>query len=140
MSLLSGVLRVHDAIYKASGGRIGHRVLGVPTLLLHTTGRRSGEPRANSLVYLRDGDRYVVVASKGGADTAPAWLHNLRANPSVEVQIGPRRRAATARVIGPEDPDFERLWKGLNELNGDRYDAYQRKTTRRIPLVVLTPS
>ena len=133
-------LRVHDAIYKASGGRVGHRLLGVPTLILHTTGRRTGERRSNSLVYFKDADRYLVVPSNGGADAAPAWLHNLRATPQVEVQIGRDRRPAVATVLRSEDPDFARLWKAVNDNNGQRYDAYQAKTERQIPVVVLTPT
>ena len=74
MSVTSQVLRVHEKLYIASGGRVGHKILGVPTLLLHTTGRRSGKERTNGLVYARDGDDYLVVASNGGADRAPAWL------------------------------------------------------------------
>ncbi len=139
MSITSQVLRVHERIYKGTDGRLGHNMIGVPTLLLRTTGRRSGAVRTNGLVYARDGDDYLVVASKGGAPEAPAWLHNLRANPDVEIQIGRERRPATAREIGPSDPDYERLWKIVNENNKDRYTAYQEKTSRPIPVVVLTP-
>ena len=78
--------------------------------------------------------------SNGGADRAPAWLHNLRANPGVEIQIGRDRQPATARVVEKTDPDFERLWAIVNENNQDRYRAYQEKTARPIPVVVLTPS
>jgi len=140
MSLLSYALRVHESLYKATDGRIGHRMIGVPTLLLRTTGRRSGLTRTNGLVYARDGEDYVVVASKGGADEHPAWLHNLKANPEVEIQIGRERRRATCRVLDPPDPDYDRLWKLVNENNGDRYTAYQEKTDRPIPLVVITPA
>lgn len=140
MSITSQVLRVHDAIYKASGGRIGHKAIGVPCLLLHTTGRRSGEPRASSLVYARDGNDYLVVASKGGADADPAWLHNVRAQPEVEVQVGRERTRGTARVVMPADPDYQRLWKIVNDNNSDRYNGYQRLTARPIPVVVVTPS
>src|SRR4051812_11825030 len=140
-SMVHNVLRVHEAVYKATGGLIGHRVLGgMPTLLLHTTGRRSGAERVNALTYVQDGDRWVVVASKGGADTAPAWLHNLRAKPEVEVQIARRRFPATARVVKDGDPEYARLWAAANKVNGGRYDEYQSKTTRRIPLVILTPT
>jgi F420H(2)-dependent quinone reductase len=138
MSLLSYALRVHESLYKATDGRIGHRMIGVPTLLLRTTGRRSGLTRTNGLVYARDGEDYVVVASKGGADEHPAWLHNLKANPEVEIQIGRERRRATCRVLDPSDPDYDRLWTIVNENNGDRYTAYQEKTDRPIPLVVIT--
>jgi deazaflavin-dependent oxidoreductase (nitroreductase family) len=139
MSLLSHVLAVHERIYIATDGWIGHRLVGVPTLLLRTTGRRSGRERTNSLVYARDGEDLVVVASNGGADRNPAWLHNLRATPKVEVQIGRRRRPATARILTPGDPDYERLWTLADGGNGGRYAAYQRQTERPIPVVVLTP-
>jgi deazaflavin-dependent oxidoreductase (nitroreductase family) len=115
-------------------------MIGVPTLLLRTTGRRSGATRTNGLVYARDGEDYLVVASNGGADRAPAWLHNLRANSDVEVQIGRQRRNGTARAIEPSDPAYERLWKIVNENNRDRYSAYQKQTTRPIPVVVVTPT
>lgn len=140
MSLLSYVLLVHDRIYKATDGRIGHRLIGVPTLLLHTTGRRSGVTRTNSLVYARDGVDYLVVASKGGADQPPAWLLNLEAKPEVEIQIGRKRHRASSRVVGPSDADYARLWKIANENNGDRYIAYQKLTSRPIPVVVITPT
>jgi len=140
MSLTSQVLRVHEKLYVASDGRVGHKMLGVPTLLLHTTGRRSGVTRTNGLVYARDGDDYLVVASNGGADRAPAWLHNLRANPSVEIQIGRERRPATARVVDPADPEHARLWQIVNANNKDRYSAYQKQTARPIPVIALTPS
>lgn len=115
-------------------------MIGVPTLLLRTTGRRSGARRTNALVYARDRDNYLVVASNGGADRPPAWLHNLRAQPDVEIQIGRERRRATARVVEPSDPGYERLWKLVNDNNHDRYTAYQKKTTRPIPVIAITPS
>ena len=140
MSLTSQVLRVHEKLYVASDGRIGHKMLGVPTLLLHTTGRRSGVTRTNGLVYAQDGDDYLVVPSNGGADRAPAWLHNLQADPSVEIQIGRERRPATARVVDTTDPEHQRLWQIVNQNNRDRYTAYQQQTARPIPVVALTPT
>ena len=140
MSIIGQVLRVHERIYKATDGRLGHRMIGVPTLLLRTTGRRSGATRTNGLVYARDGDDLLVVASNGGADKAPAWLHNVRADSAVEVQIGRDRQPATARVVGPDDPDYDRLWKIVNENNRDRYNGYQQQTSRPIPVVAVTPS
>ena len=74
----------------------------------------------------------------GGADRAPGWLHNLRARPDVEIQLGRDRRSARARVVEPSDPDYERLWKLVNENNRDRYSGYQKLTGRPIPVVVLT--
>lgn len=132
-------LRVHKFLYVRSDGLVGHRLLGVATLLLRTTGRRSGQTRTNGLNYVEDGGRYIVVASRGGAPTPPAWMLNLEANPEVEVQIARRRIPCTATVLGHEDPEFARLWRLVNDRNSGRYDAYQRQTDRQIPLVALTP-
>ena len=140
MSVTSQVLRVHEKIYKGTDGRLGHNMIGVPTLLLRSTGRRSGMTRTNALVYARDGDDYLVVASNGGADKPPAWLHNVRAHPDVEVQVGRDRRKGSARILEPSDPDYERLWKVVNDNNRDRYYAYQKQTDRPIPIVAVKPS
>ena len=140
MSAFGRLLEVHQLLYERSDGRVGHHMLGTPTLLLRTTGRRSGAQRTNALVYLADDGSYVVVASKGGDDHPPAWLLNLTAEPKVEVQLGRKRQPATARVLAKDDPDYERLWRLVNENNGGRYDGYQAKTARPIPLVVLTPA
>jgi deazaflavin-dependent oxidoreductase (nitroreductase family) len=115
-------------------------MIGVPTLLLRTTGRRSGATRTNALVYARDGDDYLVVASNGGSDQPPAWLHNLRANPGVEIQVGRERRKGTARVVERSDPECDRLWQIVNENNRDRYSGYEKKTTRPIPVIAITPT
>jgi deazaflavin-dependent oxidoreductase (nitroreductase family) len=139
MSLLGQFLRIHEAIYKGTDGRIGHRMLGVPTLLLTTTGRRSGQPRTNSLVYARDGNDYLLVASNGGADTPPAWLLNLEANPAVKLQIGRERQRGSARVIRQSDPQYDRLWRVVNANNHDRYTGYQQRTSRPIPVVAVGP-
>src|SRR3954469_610017 len=135
--LFSGILRVHQAIYEATGGRIGHRLLGVPTLLLRTTGRKTGKTRTAALVYAKDGESYVVVASKGGADTSPGWFFNAKANPEVEVQFGRTRMNAKAEPIEKGDPDYDRLWVLANQKNGNRYNQYQQKTSRPIPLLRL---
>jgi F420H(2)-dependent quinone reductase len=114
-------------------------MIGVPTLLLRTTGRRSGATRTNALVYARDGENYVVVASNGGADQPPAWLYNVQAKPEVQLQVARKRENASARVIERSDPEYERLWRLVNENNHDRYTAYQQKTSRPIPLIAITP-
>jgi deazaflavin-dependent oxidoreductase (nitroreductase family) len=105
---------------------------------LVSTGRNTGRRRESVLVYADDGDDRVVVASNGGDDRAPGWLFNVRADPSVEVQVGTERYPATARIVDTADPDYARLWQLVNRINGNRYDAYQAKTTRPIPLVVLS--
>ena len=144
MSLFSrlyhGVLKAHEELYRRSDGRVGHKLLGVPTLLLRTTGRRSGMTRTNGLVYAPDEGRYLVVPSNGGASKAPGWLHNLRAKPTAEIQIERKREPVVAEIVGRGDADFDRLWRIVNENNRGRYDGYQTSTTREIPVVVLTPA
>jgi deazaflavin-dependent oxidoreductase (nitroreductase family) len=139
MSVTSAVLRLHRKLYVRSNGRVGHRILGSPTLLLRTTGRRSGATRTNALVYARDGEDYLVVASNGGADQPPAWLYNLRAKPEVEIQVAKDRRTATARIVEPTDSDYERLWRLVNDNNRERYTAYQQQTSRQIPVIAVSP-
>jgi F420H(2)-dependent quinone reductase len=138
-NLLPTVLRVHDAVYRNTNGWIGHRTLGIPSLLLHTVGAKTGKARTTSLTYARDGANYLVVASKGGDPKAPGWYHNLKANPKVEINVGPKRFGVTAKPVLPDDPDYARLWQIVNKNNSNRYEAYQKKTTRPIPVVVLTP-
>ena len=138
--MLPRVFRIHDAVYQKTNGWIGHRTLGVPSLLLHTVGAKTGTARTTSLSYARDGGNYLIVASKGGYPKAPGWYHNLKANPSVEINVGPKRFGVTARPVLPDDPDYTRLWQIVNKNNSDRYTAYQKKTTRPIPVVVLKPA
>lgn len=139
MSLYLRTLQLHAKIYERTDGRLGHRLLGVPTVLLRTTGRKSGQERTSALVYARDGQDFLVVASNGGADRPPAWLLNLEAQPEVGVQLGRERHRATARPVYPDDADYERLMKLCNDNNKNRYAAYRSKTARPIPVVVLTP-
>jgi deazaflavin-dependent oxidoreductase (nitroreductase family) len=139
VSVTGSILRLHQALYERTDGRLGHAMIGVPTLLLRTTGRRSGRTRTNALVYARDGDDFLLVASNGGADRLPGWLHNLRANPEVEFQVGRERRHARARILEPSDDGYDRLWQIVNANNRDRYTAYQTQTSRPIPVVALAP-
>lgn len=136
--MVLGLLHVHQAIYEVSDGRVGHHLLGVPCLLLRTTGRRTGRRRTSALAYARDGEDYVVVGSLGGSDRAPGWLHNVRARPQVGVQVGRVRFAAAAAVVERGDVDHHRLWRLANETTGGRYDRYQARTARPIPVVRLT--
>ena len=138
---LGAFVRVHDAVYQRTNGRIGHRIPGAPnSLLLHTVGAKTGLPRTNSLSYARDGDSYLVVASNGGDRRSPGWYHNLKADPRVEINVGPRRFAVTAQPVLPDDPDYARLWRIVNANNSDRYDGYQAKTQRPIPVIRITAS
>ncbi len=124
----------HVRRYLETDGEDGHIWRGVPTLILTTLGRRSGKPRRLALIYGRDGDRYVVVASKGGSDQHPEWYLNLRDNPEVQVQVGGDRFRAYARTASPDER--EALWPRMAEIWPD-YDKYQAKTEREIPLVIL---
>jgi deazaflavin-dependent oxidoreductase (nitroreductase family) len=110
----------------------------MPALMLRTTGRRSGLSRTNALVYGKDGDRLMVVASNGGHRKPPAWLLNLEADPEVEVQVGVRRWPATAVALRPGDPDYDRLFAICNKANRGQFAAYQKMTDRPLPVVVLT--
>ncbi|CQD19231.1 deazaflavin-dependent nitroreductase family protein [Mycobacterium lentiflavum] len=138
---LAPLLRVHDSLYRKTDGRIGHHVPGMPdSLLLHTIGAKSGQQRSSTLTYAKDGESYLVVASYGGSDSAPGWYHNLRKRPECEINVGPQRFAVTARSIGPDDPDYARLWQIVNKNNANRYEGYQSRTSRPIPIVALTPT
>jgi deazaflavin-dependent oxidoreductase (nitroreductase family) len=128
--------RVHTALYRATGGRIGHSAGRISNLLLTTTGRKSGVPRTVPLAYLEDAGRYVVVASNGGSDRAPAWWGNLRHDPAATVQIGARTVAVRAREATPEEHAV--LWPRLKRDN-PFYGQYEQITPRRIPVVVLEP-
>ncbi|MGO9248747.1 MAG: nitroreductase family deazaflavin-dependent oxidoreductase [Solirubrobacteraceae bacterium] len=135
--LLGRAMQGHTAIYRATGGRIGHRVPGAPPmLLLDHVGARSGTRRTSPLVYGRDGQNLILVASKGGYPKNPAWLHNLRANPDTTIQVGSRQENVHARVATAEERP--RLWQLMVGVYGG-YEDYQRRTEREIPLVVLEP-
>lgn len=133
-------LRFHQGVYEGTRGAIGHRMIGVPSLLMTSVGRKSGKSRTAALVYARDEGSYVVVASNGGADTPPGWLFNVKANADVTVQVGRKKMVATAEVVSPDDERYPRLWQLVNAHNHGRYNAYQRKTSRPIELVRLTPT
>ena len=127
----------HTQRYLDSGGEDGHEWRpGVPTLLLTTTGRKSGIKRRTALIYGRDNADYVVVASKGGSPEQPAWYLNLEADPEVEIQVFDEVLPVVARTVGGEER--ERLWALMRQI-WPAYDEYQTKTDREIPVVVLSP-
>jgi F420H(2)-dependent quinone reductase len=130
-------LWLHVSLYRLTNGRIGGRfIAGSPILLLTTTGRRTGKRRTRPLAFVRDEDRYVLCASNGGSPTHPGWYHNLCATGRADIQVGPEGVAVNARTAGPAErsrlfPRFVEMYKG--------YGAYEHKTSRQIPLVLLTP-
>jgi deazaflavin-dependent oxidoreductase (nitroreductase family) len=127
----------HTAAYRLTGGVIGHRFPGAPpSLLLDHVGAKSNTKRTTPLTYLRDGDDFVIVASKGGYPKNPGWFYNLRAHPDTTIQVGSKRRPVRARVATPEERT--RLWPKVVDLSGG-YAGYQERTGREIPLVILEP-
>jgi len=124
----------HLKRYQETNGADGHLWNGVPTLLLTTTGRKSGKPGTLPLIYGRDGDRYVIVASRGGAPDHPGWYKNLAADPKVGLQVAADKFSARASTA--KGADRERLWKVMTKI-WPAYDEYQTKTKREIPVVIL---
>ena len=119
---------------RANGKATSGPFVGREVLILSTRGARSGEARETPLVYTRDGDRYVIIASKGGAPTHPHWFHNLQAHPEVTVEAGGEKFKARAEVI--DGDDYERLYQHHASINPG-FNEYRKQTTRHIPVVVL---
>jgi deazaflavin-dependent oxidoreductase (nitroreductase family) len=130
----TGWVNEHIRSYVETDGRSGHEWRGVPTLLLTTIGRKSGKRRRTALIYGKDGDHYVVVASRGGHKQHPAWYLNLVENPEVEVQVNADKFTARAHTATPEEK--ARLWPVMAAI-WPAYDDYQAKTDREIPVIVL---
>lgn len=128
--------KLHSFVYRATGGRVGGRIVGGPVLLLTTTGRKSGKKRTVPLLYLEDGENLVLVASNGGAPVHPTWWLNLRANPEATVEVGREKLRVRAEEASPREK--ERLWPKLVEMYGG-YETYRRRTDREIPVVLLKP-
>jgi deazaflavin-dependent oxidoreductase (nitroreductase family) len=132
----TGWVAEHINDYVATGGKRGHLWKGVPTLLLTTCGRKTGALRRTALIYGRDGDSYVVVASIGGAPKHPEWYLNLVADPEVRLQVGAEIMAGRARTTDGDEK--KRLWRQMAQI-WPQYDIYQEKTDRLIPVVVIDP-
>jgi deazaflavin-dependent oxidoreductase (nitroreductase family) len=132
--LLALITRLHRFVYLASGGRIGHKLGRQPMLLLHTVGRKSGEPRITPLLYVPDGERWLLVASNAGDDRPPAWWLNLRAAGEATIQVGRARHRVRAREAGPDERPG--LWKRVCDQYPN-YARYEQRTARAIPVVVL---
>ena len=135
-ALVGAAASLHRWLYRRSRGRVGGRLARSPVLLLTTTGRRTGRARTTPLLYIEDGDRLVVVASYGGDDRAPAWYRNIAADREVTVEVGRSRRRMQA--ADAEGEERAQLWERLTQMYPP-YDDYQARTSRRIPVVILTP-
>ena len=127
----------HVRRYQETNGEVGYIWNGVPTLLLTTTGRKSGKSWTTPLIHGRDGDDYLVVASMGGAPQHPNWYRNLEAHPSARIQVRDQHIDVTARTAGEDEK--ARLWKIMTD-QWPNYDVYQSRTDRVIPVVVLSRS
>jgi deazaflavin-dependent oxidoreductase (nitroreductase family) len=121
--------------FRANAGKVGGPFAGRSLLLLHTIGAKSGQPRINPVACIRDGDRLVIIASKGGAPTNPDWYHNLLANPLVTVETGTEQFQARATVAA--EPERTRLYNQMVAMMPG-FAGYQQKTTRIIPVIILT--
>jgi len=127
--------RVHQFVYRISGGKIGS-YFGAPTLLLTTIGRKSGQSRTTPLYYLEEDNHWAVLASNAGSEQHPAWYHNLKATPSAKVQIRDKQFDVNVRVADADDRD--RLWSQFLEIFAG-YESYQAETNREMPIVILEP-
>lgn len=130
------ILNTHIFLYRLTGGGIGGKMGSRPLLLLTTTGRKSGKERVTPLLYLPEGDEYLLAASNGGSDSHPQWYLNLLAHPQASVQIGRKIIPITARPATPEERP--RLWARFTAYGN--FAGYERKTKREIPVVILTPT
>ncbi len=130
------IARLHAAVFRATGGRIGGRMMNSPVLLLVTTGRKSGRQRTTPLLYLRDGAGYAIVASNGGTSADPAWSLNLRADPEATVEVGNEKLRVRAEEVRGEQK--RRLWDRLVAMYPP-YESYQGRTDREIPVLLLRP-
>ena len=127
----------HVRRYRETDGEVGYIWNGAPTLLLTTRGRRTGQPTTTPLIFGRDGEDYVIVASQGGAPEHPGWYRNLLKHPEVELQVkGDRIRGLARTAAGGEER--ERLWRHMAEI-WPHYDTYATRTDREIPVVVVEP-
>ena len=134
--LWGAIFKLHAALYRLSGGALGRRVYGMPVLMLTHRGARSGKLRQTPLCYCEDGRNLAVIASNGGEPDNPAWYRNLMASPSAKVQVGHERRQVRARVA--DEPERARVWERMASIYPG-YRAYQARTERRIPVVILEP-
>jgi deazaflavin-dependent oxidoreductase (nitroreductase family) len=135
--LLALITSVHRFLYQSSGGRIGHRAPGYQFLLLGCRGRKSGREYVTPLLYVPDGQRFVVVGSNAGDPRDPGWWKNLRANPAAWVQVGRERKPVRAREASPDESAV--IWPQVVSVYGS-FERYKERAGRPIPLVLLEPS
>ena len=134
--LVKTIWRMHRLIYQASSGRVWGRIVGMPVLILHTVGHKTGQWRGTMLTYIPFEDGYLIAASNGGADTSPDWFRNLQAESKARIQIGGEKIDVVARVT--KDKERAALWKKFKQAYAG-YGRYEQRTARVIPVILLTP-
>lgn len=136
--LIKNIGRWQTAVYEKTGGRVWHKFMGAECAILTTVGRKSGEQRKTPLLFLRDAEDIVMVASKGGMTTMPLWYRNIEANPNVQIQIGKIKSQYLAR--NADDTEIERLWPKLDAMY-DGYAEYRARVEgkRRVPVIIFSP-
>ena len=127
---------VHVALYRMSGGKFANRIANLPILLLTSTGRKSGKQQTTPVVYVKDGEDFVVSASMGGMDWNPAWYHNLKSNPQAKIEVGDKTYNVNAVIT--EGEERNRLYEKFKTAS-DNFVQYEQKTSRVIPVIRLTP-
>ena len=129
-------MSLHVSLYRLTNGAVGGSMGGHAILILTTTGRKSGKKRATPVQYTIDGDRFIIIASNGGAPKHPTWLFNLRANPQAQIQIG--AKTITVNASEASRDERPRLWSQVTSAH-QNFAGYQKRTTREIPVIILTP-
>jgi len=127
---------IHNYVYIYSKGLIGKTIFGRPCLILFTQGAKTGVERKNVLAYLKESNSFCIVASNGGREKNPGWYHNLKSNPKCEIQIG--KKKFSGKAIQIDNEEYSEWWKKMDHMNDGGYTSYQKRTERKIPLMVIT--
>jgi len=126
---------IHNYVYIYSKGLIGKTIFGRPCLILFTQGAKTGVERKNVLAYLKESNSFCIVASNGGREKNPGWYHNLKSNPKCEIQIG--KNKFSGKAIQIDNEEYSEWWKKMDHMNDGGYTSYQKRTERKIPLMVI---
>ena len=126
---------IHNYVYIYSKGLIGKTIFGRPCLILFTQGAKTGVERKNVLAYLKEYNSFCIVASNGGREKNPGWYHNLKSNPKCEIQIG--KKKFSGKAIQIDNEEYSEWWKKMDHMNDGGYTSYQKRTERKIPLMVI---
>ncbi len=129
-------IKLQIAVFRLTNGNSMATLNGMPVLLLNTVGRKSKKPRTTPVMYIRDGENYVITASNSGNDHAPAWFYNLQSSPRVTIEVPGKKLQVISSIVPPEE--IKRLWAQL-VAQAPFFDDYRKKTKREIPMILLQP-